>query len=256
MTFSYERDVPILRFVRDATFISNEQLFASIMALSLEPNRRCFSWRVQRLVEGDLLRSFDPIWPYKGRVYGISRTGLSVLENCGEGLSSLTSESRSLPHESQVLHFLELNDIRGAFEKSGCLRRWRPESELTSMNQVADTPLAKDYDAIAEVLFGGNVFRVAIEHERSIKSSGRYRDINLALKNETRVDLVLYLTSAIDMVVRLAEEFSSPAIPICFASSWKFKQHRFSTNVLLRYGAMQEARPLTWTLENIARLCK
>jgi hypothetical protein len=249
--FNYERDLPLLLHVRNATFVSNEQMYCFFMESKLERNRRCFSWRLQRLIAGDLIRVMPEVRPYKGPVYAITRLGLATLESYGQGLISINSDSRTLPNSLQAPHFLELNDIRRTFEQTKCLQRWRSERELTSLNYVIGTPLAKDYDAVAEVVLEGEPFRIAIEYERSLKSAARYQEIQKSIQDEGQVDLVLYLTSTMDLVFSLSAEFSYPPIPMCFVSSWKFKQNKLATNLILRYGEMKETCSLRFALENI-----
>ena len=48
------------------------------------------------------------MFPFSGPAYTISRQGLACLEACGEGLISITSESKSLPNPRQATHYLEL----------------------------------------------------------------------------------------------------------------------------------------------------
>ena len=90
-------------------------------------------------------------------------------QSCGQGLVSITSESRTLAKPSQMHHYLELAEIRAAFRRAGLLREWAGDLEVRSINQSIDLPLAKDYDAIADVQWEANTFRIAIEYERSLK---------------------------------------------------------------------------------------
>ena len=243
--------MPLLLHVRNSTFVSKEQLYRFCMDTKLERNRRCFSWRLQRLISSDLIRTLPEVRPYGGAVYAITRFGLATLESYGEGLISISSESRTLPNSLQSPHFLELNEIRRAFFETTCLKKWRSECELTSLNYVIGTSLAKDYDAIAEVNLKGESFRLAVEYERSLKSAARYKEIQQSIQDEAQVDLVLYLTSTMDLVFSLSSEFSHPPIPMCFVSSWKFRQHKFATNLILRYGEMKETLSFQEALETI-----
>jgi hypothetical protein len=110
-----------------------------------------------------------PIAPYKGAVYAITRFGLGVLESYVEGLVSVSSGSRNLPSILQAPHFLELNEIYLALKRTKRLKRWKSERELISLNYVIGMPLAKDYDAIAEVEINGDSLRLAIEYERTLE---------------------------------------------------------------------------------------
>ena len=115
------------------------------------------------------MRKTDPIAPHKGAVYAITRFGLGVLESYVEGLVSVSSGSRNLPSILQAPHFLELNEIYLALKRTKRLKRWKSERELISLNYVIGMPLAKDYDAIAEVEINGDSLRLAIEYERTLE---------------------------------------------------------------------------------------
>ena len=237
---SIERDLPLLLHVRNSTFVSHDQLFRWMEEAGLEHNRRSFNWRIRRLIKGAHVRETPSIQPYKGAVYSITRFGLGVLESCGEGLVSVTSGSRNLPSILQGAHFLELNEIYHAFQRTGKLKGWKSDRELISLNYVLGSPLAKDYDAIAEVAMDGESLRIAVEYEKTVKSAARYKEIQEAIRDEGQVDLVLYLTSALDLVFTLSREFNHPALPMCFVSSGRFRTNLLGTPVLFAYGSMRE----------------
>jgi len=209
--------------VRNATFIGHEQLFEQLKAQRSETRRQGFSWRLSRLIEVGVVRRMAEVLPYRGPVYTITRAGLSCLEACGEGLVSLTSESRSLPNESQAGHFLELVEIRNALRRRGILKKWISDIELKSINMVIDTPLAKDYDAVAEfeIALVGTV-RAGVEFERSMKSAARYREIVGEIKREKQVDLLIFLTPSLDLIFQLRSLIRDFEFPICLAQSKAF----------------------------------
>ncbi len=237
---STERDLPLLLQVRNSTFVSHDQLFRWMVEAGLEHNRRSFNWRIRRLIKGAHVRETPAIQPYKGAVYSITRFGLGVLESCGEGLVSITSGSRNLPSVLQGAHFLELNEIYHALRSTGKLKSWKSDRELISLNYVLGSPLAKDYDAIAEVESEGASLRMAVEYEKTLKSAARYKEIQEAIRDEGQVDLVLYLTSTLDLVFTLSRAFDHPALPMCFVSSGKVRANLMDTSVLFAYGSMRE----------------
>ncbi len=240
LKMNLQRDLPLLLTVRNATFISHEQLLRIQIEAGLEHNPRCFHWRVKRFVDTGLIRSLGAVPPFIGRVYTISRLGLGVLESYGEGLLTISSSSQHLPSVIQAPHFLELNEIRRALKETGKLLKWKWEREITSLNYVIGAPLVKEYDAVAELDLGGEPYRIAIEYERTLKASARYQDIQKAIREEGGVDMILYLTATVDQVFSLAGEFGKPGIPMCFASSRKFQALKFSVLCLYAFGAMRE----------------
>ena len=65
--------------------------------------------------------------------------------------------------------------------RTNLLVEWTGDLEVRSINMSIDVPLAKDYDAIADLEFEGARYRIAIEYERSLKSSKRYHEIISAI---------------------------------------------------------------------------
>ena len=244
-----KRDLPLLTLVRNTTFISHGQLLQRQMEAGLETNPRAFYGRVKRFLDSGLIRSVGVLPPYGGRVYTITQLGLGVLEGYGEGLMSVSSCSRNLTPVAQAPHFLELNEIREAFRRTGLLLNWKCERELTSLNLVIGSPMAKDYDALAELNLGGEPYRVAVEFERTLKSSARYQEIQRAVRDEGNVDMILYLTATVDQVFSLSSEFGRPGIPMCFTSSRKFQALRFDVLALFCFEKMRETLPLRQVFE-------
>ena len=245
LKMNLQRDLPLLVTVRNATFISHDQLLRIQIDAGREHNPRCFHWRIKRFVDAGLIRTLGAVPPFIGRVYTISRLGLGVLESYGEGLLTITSSSQNLPSVVQAPHFLELNEIRRALIDTGKLLKWKWERELTSLNYVIGSPLAKEYDAVAELNLGGEPYRIAIEYERTLKSSARYQEIQRVIRDEGGVDMILYLTATVDQVFSLSREFGKPGIPVCFASSRKFQALKFSVLCLFAFGAMRETFTLS-----------
>jgi len=223
LQFNPKRDLPMILAVRNATFISHGQLYTHLVAQGTESNRQGFCWRLKRLVDAGVIQKMAQVVPFSGATYAITREGLSCLESCGEGLISLTSESKSLPNFRQAPHYLELGEIRNALRKARILKKWIADVELKSMNLAIDQPLAKDYDAVADlVLEGGTTFVAGIEYERTLKSSQRYAEIVKAIKEERQIDLLIYLTASMDLVYQLKAEFEDLDFPTVIATSGAF----------------------------------
>ena len=131
--YSRERDLPMMLAVRNATYISHSQLWEHVQANGSETSRRSFNWRTARLTQAGVIESLPPMLPYPGPVYTITRAGLACLEACGEGLVSLTSESKTLANRIQMQHYLELAEVRAAFRRAGVLREWASDLEIRSI---------------------------------------------------------------------------------------------------------------------------
>jgi hypothetical protein len=231
--YNSRRDLPLLLAIRNATFISHRQLWNHLSTRGVETCRRSFNWRIRRLTEAGIVQKLLPLFPYPGPVYTITRAGLACLEACGEGLVSLTTESKTLADPNQIQHYLELAEIQAALRRTDLLVEWTGDLEVRSINMSIDVPLAKDYDAIADLEFEGDRYRIAIEYERSLKSSKRYQEIISAIADERQIRLVLYLTSSVDLLYQLKSEFDAQTFPIALALSHVFCQNPMAARLYL-----------------------
>lgn len=222
-----------MKAVRDATFITYNQLWEELTSAAIERSRRSFNWRLDRLLRADLIKTLPPKVPYKGAVYTITRPGLECLESCGHGLISLTSASRTLPKSSEIPHYLELGEVRRALRTSGVLRRWTGDVELRSINYSIDYPLAKDYDAIAELELNGDIHRIAIEYERTVKSAERYRELSETLNSEDQITMLVYLTSSLDLVYQIISHFDVGGMTVAIATSRAFRDNPFACRLVV-----------------------
>jgi hypothetical protein len=223
--YNPRRDLPLLLAIRNATFICRRQLWNHLSARGIESCRRSFNWRIRRLTDAGIVQKLLPLFPYPGPVYTITRAGLACLEACGEGLVSLTSESKTMADSNQIQHYLELAEIHAALRRTNLPVEWTGDLEVRSINMSIDVPLAKDYDAIADLDFEGDRYRIAIEYERSLKSSKRYQEIISAIASERQIHMVLYLTSSVDLLYQLKSEFDGQTFPIALALSHGFCQN-------------------------------
>ncbi len=249
--YNPRRDLPLLLAIRNATFICHRQLWNHLSARGIETCRRSFNWRILRLTDAGIVQKLLPLFPYPGPVYTITRAGLVCLEASGEGLVSLTSESRTLADTNQIQHYLELAEIHAALRRTNLLVEWTGDLEVRSINQSIDVPLAKDYDAIADLEFEGTRYRIAIEYERSLKSSRRYDEIIAAIASERQIHVVLYLTSSVDLLYQLKAEFDRQTFPIALASSHVFCQNPLAARLYLANSAKGNRTTLPSVLRSL-----
>jgi hypothetical protein len=102
------------------------------------------------------------------------------------------------------------------------LKEWTGDLEVRSLNQSIDLPLAKDYDAIVELECDSFRYRIALEYERSLKSSARYQEIVAAIEDEDQVQLLVYMTSSVDLLYQLKAEFEEQRFPIALVPARSF----------------------------------
>ena len=229
---SETRDIPLLVEVRNSKFISHAQLFELLRLASLEYCREAFTWRVRRLVAHDYLSRLEGNSGRGVIVYRITRGGLIQLENFCQFAMVLNSETRHLPHPSLIPHSLELNDIRLALARNNLLLAWKSDIEVQSHNIISMSPVAKDYDAIVDVWNQDQAARFGLEYERSIKSAQRYERIRKRLESEDVLNPILYLTSAEELALHLADQLSSISKRLAFATAKAFRESLLDAMVI------------------------
>ena len=107
-----ERDIPLLRQLRNSKFASHSQLFELMRFGGSECSRDSFGWRVRRLLKAGFLSICEGAFGAESVIYRITREGVALLEHHGQFTTVLHSRTEHLPHASQVFHSLELNRIQ------------------------------------------------------------------------------------------------------------------------------------------------
>jgi len=227
-----ERDVPLLRQVRNSKFVSHIQLFELMRIGGWENSRDSFNWRVRRLLKARFLSVCDGSFGGGADVYRITREGIALLEYHGQFTCVMHSKTEHLPHIAQVFHSLELNRIQLALATQNLLANWQSEIEVASFNTISGSPYQKDYDAIVDVWIGDQKARFALEYEHSLKSYRQYDRIRGALQAERQVGCILYLTSGMEVLVHLVQELRSVPRMLAFASAANFRERLLDTNVI------------------------
>lgn len=226
------RDIPLLRQVRNAKFISHEQLFSLMQFCGLERSRDSFNWRLRRLLKAGYLAICEGFCGADSAVYRISRDGIHLLEHHGEFTTVLHSNTQHLPHTSQIFHSLQLNSIQVGLANQNVLVTWQSEIEVASFNTISRAPYQKDYDAIVEVWIGARTAWFALEYERTLKSARHYERVRDALRSERQIACVLYLSSGMEVLVHLLHEFESMGANVAFANAKDFGRKLLDTHVL------------------------
>src|ERR1700730_8788136 len=232
LVIQVERDVPLLRQVRNSKFISHLQLFEIMKFAGSEHSRDSFGWRVRRLLHDGFLASCEGAVGAGSAVYRITREGIALLEHHGQFTTVLHSKTQHLPHPSQVFHSLELNQIRLALAHENILANWQSEIEVASFNTISCAPYQKDYDAIVDVWIGDQRGTFALEYERSLKSYRQYERIRAALQAEKKIGCILYLTSGMEVLAHLFDELRSVPVNLAFANARDFERMLLDTQVV------------------------
>ena len=227
-----ERDIPLIRQVRNSKFASHSQLFELMTFRGYECSCDSFGWRVRRLLKAGFLSICQGAFGAESLVYRITREGIALLEHHGQFTTVLHSKTEHLPHISQVFHSLQLNRIQLALARQNLLANWQSEIEIASFNTISCTPYEKDYDAIVDVWLGEKTARFALEYERCLKSYRHYDHIRVALQAERQVGWILFLTSGMEVLVHLVHELNPVANKLAFANARDFEQMLLDTRVV------------------------
>ena len=248
LVISRERDIPLLRQVRNSKFITHSQLFEFMKLGGFDHDRDSFNWRVRRLVKWGHISVCSDVHGAGSAVYRITRAGISVLEHYGQYTIVLNSNSEHLPILAQAFHAIELNTVQLALARNNLIASWQSEIEVAALNTISQSPFQKDYDAIVDVWLqehplneqfriGERRARFALEYERSLKNIKHYRRIRAALEAEREVDCILYLTSGVELLVPLIQEFGSIKKKLAFAYATSFEHDLLETSVLIGCGS-------------------
>jgi hypothetical protein len=219
-----EKDIPLLRQVRNCRFVSHQQLFELLQHDAVESCRSSFNWRIQRLLKTRHLERLDGVSSQGSSVYSVTQDGLLELESQGEFAIALQSRNRRRPDRARVFHALELNAIRLSLARAALLASWQSDVEVSSTNMVCGAPYQKDYDAVVKIWVGSEVRECALEYERSLKSAMRYEKIRASLEAEHRVECVLYLTANPDLLLALLHQLTPLAKRVGFATARSFRE--------------------------------
>jgi len=231
-----ERDLPLLRQLRNSKFASHHQLFEFMKLGGFDHSQNSFNWRLKRLLDSAHISVCQRVYGAGSAVYCISKNGLTLLEHYGQYSTILNSNSAHLPHFSLVFHSLELNAVQLALMRANLLASWQSEVEIASFNTISRSPFAKDYDAIIDVWIGQRRSRFALEYERTLKSARHYAQIRMAMEAEHQLDCILYLSSGTEVLVHLVREFQSVHKNVVFAPATAFQKDLLDTFVTVRDG--------------------
>ena len=226
-----ERDIPLLRHVRNCRFVAHPQLLELLQYDAAAPCRNTYNWRVQRLLRtGHIQRVESESW--RGTpVYTITPKGLIELESHGEFAVGLNSRTRRMPDSHQVFHSLELNAIRLCLARNRLLVNWQSEVELSSINMVSSAPYQKDYDAIVKIWIGREVREFALEYERSLKNTRQYETIREALAAERQIECILYLAADHSILLALLHQLTPSPKRMGFLTAQAFREQLLDASV-------------------------
>lgn len=152
--------------------------------------------------------------------YAVSKAGLSALygNNADANLGAdVTRDPASMNH------FLGVNRIFAGFLQEFAVNYWMSDFQVRADNMLyGKAGLAKDYDAVAEILVQNSPVRLGIEYELTLKSSARYAELCPSYRAERHLHLVVYVLNETGMMNSIAPHFKEVGGIICFMLSGDF----------------------------------
>jgi hypothetical protein len=192
VVISPEADLPLLRTVHRAGHVTFHQLYSSFYPHKEKRLWDSLSWRASRLAKSKFLDR-TPVPGLKGPVLSLGENGEMYLQGCERFLVERAGRSRGANRRHQIWHDVELFDIQLALRRAGAVVLWESESEVKAINDFTTDRYAKDYDAVVTFRSGNRTGTVAIEYERTPKSSRQYERICAEIDYEKKLETFLYL---------------------------------------------------------------
>lgn len=189
---SESADLPVLRMVYRAGHLTIRQLYDSLnIAATAKTMWDSFRWRIRRLVQHEFLEHTEV--DGLGAVLSLGINGELFLQSKEPTIVERSSRTGRGNQRDQVWHDVDVFEIQMALRRAGVVRYWQFETEIRAQNDFTTCGYRKDYDAIITFSVNGSNARVALEYERTCKSTSEYERICAELNLETRVSTFLYL---------------------------------------------------------------
>jgi hypothetical protein len=191
-------DLPILRVVYRAGHLTTRQLFDHLHPSQWQKNRwDTFRWRVRRLANHDFIEIMCVAGI--GDVLRLGENGELFLQGKEPSVVERNTRNGGTNGRNQVWHDIELFGIQIALWRADIVVSWQHEIEIRSQNDFTTFRYAKDYDAVVTFRCGGKDATVALEYERTAKSSKEYARICEDINREERVAMFLYLAPSLQL---------------------------------------------------------
>ena len=185
-------DLPVLRMVYRAGHLTIRQLYGSLnIAATAKTMWDSFRWRIRRLVQHDFLERTEV--DGLGGVLSLGANGELFLQGREPTIVERMSRNGRGNRRDQVWHDVDVFEIQMALRRAGVVRYWQFETEIRAQNDFTTCGYRKDYDAIITFSVNGSSARVALEYERTCKSTSEYERICAELNLETRISAFLYV---------------------------------------------------------------
>lgn len=248
------RDLTVLAAIRDHGYIRADQLAAVVR------QRGVVCTRVKKVYEytSKLSRMGFTAINRRGLIGNIgvmtvTDAGHKMLRECGYGLNT---HAKVESDPAGVEHFLSLTDMMLRFSREyPPVNYWLTDFVIRSENNLRGTGdesggrfgvrlesargdaggLAKEYDAVGEITINGKPLTIAIEYERTLKSSSQYELMARSYAADPYVQLVICVLDSENWVAPVVRSFRVPGHKLCFVNYAQFSTSSFEETTAVRW---------------------
>lgn len=223
ISISTEADLPLLRTVHHAGHVTVHQVYSTLYGLREKRLWDGLTWRIGRLVAHGLLDE-TAVAGLKSRVLSLGDDGELYLQNQESSMVDRGRRTRRAKRRHQIWHDVEFFDIQLALQQAGVVANWIPECEIRAANDYTANRYAKDYDAVVTFQCDTGEATVAVEYERTAKSSREYERICAEIALDRKVHDVLYLTPNRELKLFLLHALRNARSRILVADAREFSR--------------------------------
>ncbi len=191
-------DVPALRKVYQAGHVTAWQLYRALNPVFDENKWKSFLRRLGILSERHFLIRLV-VDGMDAPVFALGDEGARCLQGRLPTVIEAGPRNSGRGNRDHVWHDVELFELQLKLRQAGVVSSWLYEPEIRADNELTNFGYAKDYDAIVTFRCGQKSGKVALEYERSPKSTKQYKRIAGILNGETKITSVLYPVCNVQM---------------------------------------------------------
>ena len=215
------------------------QLYEFLHPVRLTRNARdSFNWRVRRLVDHGFIERVRVNG--LGNVLSLGPEGELFLQGKEATIVERVSRNSVGNRRTGIWHDVDLFGIQVALRRAGVVTSWQYETEIRATNDFTPFGYCKDYDAVVTFGVNGTSATVALEYERTAKSSREYERISADLNRETRISRFLYLVPSLQMQSFLVHALRRTTRHLYIAISQEFCNDPHGTELIdVRHGGIR-----------------
>jgi DNA-binding MarR family transcriptional regulator len=223
------REFQVLRTIQYYGWLSVPMLREIAVRQNLAWQDRRFAYDlVDRLLKKTLIFGRMDQEGGSARSYALTPKGLSMLKQSAEDL--LECDANVVKDTAGIAHYLGLAKIMLQFRRHFPINYWLTDLQVRSENNLYGRDgLAKDYDAVTEVVLPERIIAIGIELEHSRQRNEWYAKLSASLNAERYLHAIVYFLDRHAAVEAVPERLKPAAGRVCFASYRQFLLQGFHT---------------------------